>query len=164
MIASPVFQMTKDQTGMADTVVRFLEGLTTDGRGRQITEILDQDDWFWENTHDFIQWLFPLNEVSRAVGNSPVLTDEEIRLIRESDSARGGLLASVDRYKVFLLKTTAWRAAHDHNHLRITRVIKSLRLLTDDETADAFKYWVAGQLGDQIDSINTKSKRYWRLA
>ena len=40
---------------MADTVVRFLEGLTTDGRGRQITEILDQDDWFWENTHDFIQ-------------------------------------------------------------------------------------------------------------
>ena len=131
--------MTKDQTGMADTVVRFLEGLTTDGRGRQITEILDQDNWFWENTHDFIQWLFPLNEVSRAVGNSPVLTDEEILLIRESESARGGLLASVDRYKVFLLKTTAWRAAHDHNHLRITRVIKSLRLLTDDETADAFK-------------------------
>ena len=63
---------------MADTVVRFLEGLTTDGRGRQITEILDQDDWFWgENTHDFIVRLF-LNEVSRAVGNSPVLTDEEI--------------------------------------------------------------------------------------
>jgi hypothetical protein len=52
---------------MADTVVRFLEGLTTDGWGRQITEILDQDDWFWENTHDFIQWLFPLNEESKAV-------------------------------------------------------------------------------------------------
>ena len=48
---------------MADTVVRFLEGLTTDGRGRQIIEILDQDDWFWENTHDFIQWLFGLNDV-----------------------------------------------------------------------------------------------------
>lgn len=60
---------------MADTIVRFLEGLTTDGRGRQITEILDQDDWFWENTHDFIQWLFPLNEESSAVNNSPILNE-----------------------------------------------------------------------------------------
>ena len=149
---------------MADSVLRFLEGLTTDNRGRQINEILDQDDWFWENTHDFIQWLFPLNEESSAVRNSPVLNEQEIGLIRASESARGSLLASADRYKVFLLNTTRWRNSHDHNHLRITRVIKSLRLLTDDETANGFKYWIAGQLGDQIDSINTRSKKFWRLA
>ena len=65
---------------------------------------------------------------------------------------------------MFLLNTTRWRSSHDHNHLRITRVIKSLRLLTDDETANGFKYWVAGQLGDRIDSINTRSKKFWRLA
>ena len=149
---------------MADTVVRFLEGLTTDGRGKQITEILDQDDWFWENNNDFIQWLFPLDEESSAVRNSPVLNEQEIELIRASEAARGSLLASTDRYKVFLLNTTQWKNSYDHNHLRITRVIKSLRLLTDDETANGVKYWVAGQLADQIDSINAKSKKFWRLA
>ena len=65
---------------MADTVVRFLEGLTTDGRGKQITEILDQDDWFWENNHDFIQWLFPLDEESSTVRNSPVLNERRSSL------------------------------------------------------------------------------------
>ena len=28
----------------------------------------------------------------------------------------------------------------------------------DDEAANAFKYWVAGQLGDRIDSINPETK------
>ncbi|MDC3032606.1 opioid growth factor receptor-related protein [Litorivicinus sp.] len=149
---------------MADTVVCFLEGLTTDGRGRQITEILDQDDWFWENTHDFIQWLFPLKEESSALRNSPILNEQAIEIIRASESAQGSPLASADRYKTFLLNTTRRRNSYDHDHLRITRVIKSLRLLTDDETANGFKYWVAGQLGDQIDSINARSKKFWRLA
>ncbi len=149
---------------MADTVVRFLEGLATDKRGRKITEILDQDDWFWENTHDFIQWLFPLSEESSAVRNAPILNDQEIELIRASESARSSLLASVDRYKLFLQNTTRWRNSYDHNHLRITRVIKSLRLLTNDEIANGFKYWIASQLGDQIDSVNTRSKKFWRLA
>ena len=149
---------------MAETVVRFLEGPTTDERSRHITEILDQDDWFWENTHDFIQWLFPLNEESSAVRNAPVLNKQEIEIIRASESAQVSLLASADRYRAFLLNTTRWRNSYDHNHLRITRVIKSLRLLTDDETANGFKHWVAGQLGDHIDSINTRSKKFWRLA
>ena len=35
---------------------------------------------------------------------------------------------------------------------------------TKKDYPNAFKYWVAGQLGDQIDSINAESKRFWRLA
>ena len=57
-----------------------------------------------------------------------------------------------------------WSNSYDHNNLMITRVIKSLRLPTDDETANGFNYWVAGQLGEHIDSINTRSKKFWRLA
>jgi hypothetical protein len=146
------------------SIVNFLEGIGTDSRGRHLDQILDEDNRFWENTHDFIQWLFPLNEESRAVKNSPVLIDEEIAMIRSSERAQEGIRSATTRYQSFLLNTTPWKNAHNHNHLRITRVIKSLRLLMTDEAADAFKYWVAGQLGDRIDSINPESKRFWRLA
>jgi len=149
---------------MSNSIVNFLEGIGTDSRNRHIDEILDEDNRFWEHTHDFIQWLFPLTEESRAVRHSPVLTAEEVELIRSSERAKEGLKAAAARYQSFLLKTSPWKNPFNHNHLRITRVIKCLRLLMDDETANEFKYWVASQLGDRIDSINTESKRHWRLA
>jgi len=148
---------------MAD-VKRFLAGTGTDGVGRSINQILDLDDAHWERTHDFIQWLFPLTEASRSVRNAPVLTHDEIKQIRESETAQANLQQSVLRYKEFLAGTTKWRSGYDHNHLRISRVIKSLRLLVSDEAANGFKYWVAGQLGDQIDSIHAESRRHWRLS
>jgi hypothetical protein len=149
---------------MSNSIVNFLEGIGTDSKNRHLDAILDEDDRYWEHTHDFIQWLFPLNEESRAVRNSPVLIDEEIELIRSSERAQEGLRSATARYQSFLLNTKPWKNSHNHNHLRITRVIKSLRLLSNDDAANGFKYWVAGQLGDRIDTINSESKRFWRNA
>jgi hypothetical protein len=149
---------------MAADIERFLAGTGTDGAGRTIDQVLDFDDAHWERTHDFIQWLFPLAEASRSIRNAPVLTANQIGQIRESETMRVNIQRSVLRYKEFLASTTKWRSGYDHNHLRISRVIKCLRLLVDDEEANAFKYWVAGQLGNQIDSINAESNRFWRLA
>jgi len=149
---------------MAATILNYLEGEARDSRGRLITEIWSQDDWYWEQTHDFIQWLFPLNEKSRAVGNTPILNDTDIRIIRDSETAVLNLAKSSERYKEFLQRTDKWQAPYNHNHLRITRVIKSLRLLADDDSANGFKYWIATQLGDGIDRINAESRRFWRLA
>jgi hypothetical protein len=149
---------------MITDIERFLAGIGTDGVGRRIDQILDFDDVHWDRTHDFIQWLFPLTEASRSVRNAPILTDDEITQIRESESAQANIQRSVLRYKEFLAGTTKWRNGYDHNHLRISRVIKSLRLLVSDEAANGFKYWVAGQLGDEIDSIHAESQRQWLLA
>jgi len=145
-------------------ILAFLSGHGTDNQRRSILDLIDRDDEFWERTHDFIQWLFPLAEASRSIRNAPVLTVAQIEQIRASRPMQANIQRSVLRYKEFLASTTKWRSGYDHNHLRISRVIKSLRLLVNDQEANAFKYWVAGQLGDQIDSINSESKRYWRLA
>ena len=145
-------------------ILAFLSGHGTDDQRRSILELMDRDDEFWERTHDFIQWLFPLAEASRSVRHAPVLTDDEIKQIRESQPIQANIQRSVLRYKEFLAGTTKWRSGYDHNHLRISRVIKSLRLLVSDEAANSFKYWVAGQLGDQIDSIHAESRRHWRLS
>ena len=149
---------------MTTDIERFLAGIGIDRIGRTIDKVLEFDDAYWERTHDFIQWLFPLDEPSQSVRNSLILTDDEIKRIRESETAQANMQRSVLRYKEFLAGTTKWRSGYDHNHLRISRVIKSLRLLVSDEAANGFKYWVAGQLGDQIDSIHTESRRHWRMS
>jgi len=149
---------------MITDIERFLSGNGTDDAGRSIDQVLDFDDALWERTHDFIQWLFPLKEASRSVRNAPVLTDVQIKQIRESETIQANIQRSVLRYKEFLASTTKWRSGYDHNHLRISRVIKSLRLLVSDEAANGFKYWVAGQLGDQIDTIHSESQKHWRLS
>jgi len=129
-----------------------------------LSQILNETDEFWEQTHDFIQWLFPLAESSRLVRNAPILTDSEIKQIRESEIAQTNIQRSVIRSKKFLAGTTKWRSGYDHNHLRISRLIKSLRLLVSDGAAKGFKYLVAGELGDQIDGIYAESQKQWRLA
>ena len=50
---------------------------------------------------------------------------------------------------VFYRDTRHWRAPVDHNHLRITRIIRSLRLLVSDAAAgDAGRVVIApGQTG-----------------
>lgn len=126
--------------------------------------IISNSDEFWEKTHDFIQWIFPLNESSRFNREAPILDDSSIQQLLESRLAEQKLSLAVDRYKSFLKTHTNWRSGYDHNHLRISRVIKCLRLLSDDQSANAFKYWVASELGDDIDQIHSESRRYWRLS
>ena len=45
-------------------VLHFLEGAIPDGRGRTLSMIMALDDQAIESTHDFIQWVFPLDEPS----------------------------------------------------------------------------------------------------
>ena len=43
---------------------------------------------------------------------------------------------------------------YDHNHLRITRVIRSLRLLANDQVADGFKDKMLSLVGDNLYLID----------
>ena len=145
------------------SVLAFMEHHGTDHKKRKLLDVIEQDDHFWEHEYDFIQWLFPLDEKSMAVPNSPVIREPEITFIKESVVAQTSLDTSIARYKEFLTLNQGWHTAHDHNHLRITRVLKCLKLLRDVESAQQFKYWVASELGDSIDIINAKTQQYWRL-
>ena len=145
-------------------ILKFLEKNSGDHRKRMIHDIWAWDDNAWEEEHDFIQWLFPLSEKSMSVPNSPVIRDSEVLQVRESVIAQESLQKSVERYKQFLLREKYWKYSHNHNHLRITRVIKSLRLLSGDNSANDFKHWIASELGDNIDRLDEKTRQFWRLA
>ena len=108
-------------------LLRFLEGSDPDAHGRFIEEILAFDDNRIEGTHNFIQWLFPLTEPSRAQPQSPVLGEGEADLIRQSNLAQQNLLLATERMLAFYRLNKRWLARFDHNHLRISRIITSLR-------------------------------------
>lgn len=54
----------------------FHLGTGTDHMGRSLREILGQDKKWLEETHDYIQWLFPLYVSSQFNPHAPILTDE----------------------------------------------------------------------------------------
>jgi hypothetical protein len=145
-------------------IVGFLEGKTPDHRGRILAMLLQQTDHQAETNHDYIQWLFPLNEPSRSVNGVPVLTELEIDEIRQSSLAQANLAKSARWFLGFLERNDHWIIKYNHNHLRITRVIKSLRLLTSDEAADEFRDKVLALAGDNLNLVDQKARGFWRSA
>ena len=145
-------------------IVGFLEGKTPDHLGRILAMLLQQTDYQAETNHDYIQWLFPLDEPSRSVNGVPILTDLDIDEIRQSSLAQANLAKSARWFLGFLERNDHWITKYNHNHLRITRVIKSLRLLASDKAADEFKDKVLGYLGDDLNLIDPKARSFWNSA
>ena len=59
-------------------IVRFYRGTGFDARGRSLDEVLAWDDERLEDVHDYIQWLFPLDEPSQFTPHAPLLTAESL--------------------------------------------------------------------------------------
>ena len=145
-------------------IVMFLEGEGTDARGRTIFDVLALNDVALERSHDFIQWLFPLPEPSAAVPDAPVLTVDDMQAIHDSILAQCALAAATDRMEAFYRATHSWLRPHDHNHLRITRIIRSLRLLRGDAEAEAFKAAILSIVEATGAPVSARSRGYWQTA
>ena len=117
-------------------IVFFLEGSFPDYCDRYLSNIWKYSDKQIEEVHDYIQWIFPLDTLSKAVPHSPALINEEIIEIRSSELAQENLLKSKEWFLDFLSRSDRWVAKKNHNHKRISRMIRSLRLLHSDDAAD----------------------------
>ena len=146
------------------SLLDFLTGHETTSSGWLLSHVWKFNDTQIENTHTFIQWVFPTDEPSRATPGSPVLDEEQISEIQNNEHAKQNLCKSADWYFSFLRRNSFWRKPHDHNHLRITRVLKSLRLLCGDDEADYYKQQFWQVLGTDISQIPSKTIEYWEDA
>lgn len=145
-------------------VVAFLQGTGRDGRGRTLRQVFGLTVDQLENKHDYIQWIFPLTEASAAVPNSPVLAAADVMTLRQSPDAQTSLARAEHMMRHFWLDNNHWLSPYDHNLLRITRAVKSLRLLADDRRADALR-------GDILESVQrrglvvpARTLEFWRNA
>ena len=145
-------------------IIGFLEGRIPDHRGRLLSMLWKQTDDDAKNNHDYIQWMFPLDEPSQAVNGAPVLNDFDIDEIRQNQMAINNLEESVRWFLGFLERNDHWVTKYDHNHLRITRAIKSLRLLTSDLVAERFRDKVIELAGDNLSLVDQKARDFWASA
>lgn len=148
----------------AGPVHAFLAGGGLDHRGRSLDDVLAFDDPKLEAVHDFIQWLFPLREASRAVPGAPVLTPAEADAIRRDPRAIAGLRRAGERMRAFYGATDAWLVRSDHNHLRITRIISALRDLAGEADARAFYAFATARSEAAGAPIDPGNLAYWRRA
>jgi hypothetical protein len=140
----------------------FLAKDGADNAGRRFEQVLAFDDRALEAHHDYIQWLFPLDEPSRAVPGSPVLDRASLAALRASDVVKRRQHEAAARMLKFYAGTAHWKRGFDHNHLRITRIIKSLRLICGDAEADAFKARIIELAGNA--PIDPAARRFWNAA
>jgi len=143
---------------------KFLTHQAPDFQGRTLEQIWSFDDLKIERTHDFIQILFPTNKKSQSVFHGLYLDNENlIQQLKENEKVKKNLTQSSEWFLAFLTRQNRWRQSHDHNQLRITRIIESLRLLVSNEAADSFRDEVLSLLGSD-HQINPRTLRFWLSA
>jgi len=119
---------------------KFLTLKSPDYKGRTLEDIWSFSDIQIEYTHDFIQLVFPLDKPSRNNFNGLYLDNNSIiKEIRASKMAKENLIKSSEWFLSFLCRNDPWKHRYNHNQLRITRMIESLRLLVSNKEADQCK-------------------------
>ncbi len=130
-------------------LVRFYLGMVGDSSGRFLAEIREWNYDRLEYTHDYVQWLFPTRSRSQFNSSAPTLDEEQIRDFRYSERLQAELHASfrqmldfygfclregegqmtIERSPGWKARFENWMTPENHNFLRITRIMTSLRTL-----------------------------------
>jgi len=165
-------------------LVSFYLGESTDDRGRYIAEIHSWNDESLELTHDYIQWLFPLKARSAWNRTAPILDAAEIDGFRSDPRLRARLIASFrlmlrfyglecdDGAESVYIRPAGnyserkrnWLAPGNHNYLRITRILTSLRILGLEQYSKSFMVFLDGVYNEEGDRIGKVSYGYWKSA
>jgi hypothetical protein len=172
---------------LTSRIIGFYSGTEPDHCGRYLHEIQQWADDQLEAVHDYIQWLFPLPEPSKFNAAAPILTRESMQEFRRSPElqqklrvsfrrmmnfygleVRSGEQLTVTRAPNFAAKATVWLSPGNHNHLRITRILRCLSLLGLEAEAKAFLECLAeiykAERKKPVPAISDDTMLYWRGA
>ncbi len=166
-------------------ITDFYSGTGRDGAGRKLDEILGWPDRRLEDVHDYIQWCFPLPEPSGANPYAPVLTPEDIAMFRATPAMQERLRTAfarmlrfygfveweegaIERGPEFAAHARNWLNPGNHNHLRLTRMLRSLRVLGLEAEAQAFWQALAELYAEENrggrSNITERTYGFWKRA
>lgn len=154
---------------MNTELLHFLEGKWFDTHGRMINEIEEWDNTRLELVHDYIQWVFPLKERSIYNVDAPLLDDETIHAIKDSTQAMLNIIYIHERmcdfYELWNYEVMKkwWVKPHNHNYLRITRILTFLNLvglhdemyLMFDQLTDVYNH------DENRNTISDRTLQFW---
>jgi Opioid growth factor receptor (OGFr) conserved region len=165
-------------TAIAD----FYRGDRTDYLGRSLENIWRWDNHRLEQTHNYIQVLFPNREPSHFNLNAPLLDQATIDAFRQDEKLRSNLAASLDvmlrfygleyqpgtgrvvKRPNFAERGNNWLTPYNHNYLRITRILKCLVALGLPDRARAFFACLQELYSEHGDDIGLETFGFWKSA
>ena len=161
---------------MNQPIVDFYSGKAMDTYGRTLSEIHTWNYHELETIHDYIQWLFPVPEPSQYNPCAPIHDAEQIAKFHADVELRAQLLASFDkmlglygfeRHNMLIIRSTSWEERSrnwlrpgNHNHLRLTRILKSLSILGLKDYAHAHFEALSDVFSEKSSAISNTTMEY----
>jgi hypothetical protein len=162
---------------MSQDIIGFYRGRAVNQLGMSIKDVLAMSTDQLETDHHYIQWVFPLPEKSQMVPTSPVLTQSDIDEFRSDDSLRGTMvrviLKMLDFYGLqlttlgigkgsnFDVRAEDWITPKNHNFLRLTRIIRSMKLLGLEDWAKSLYDCLCEVYEEHKGTIGPLTKKFW---
>ena len=160
-------------------LIDFHLGHGGDHKGRLISDLWRMPCAWLEQSHDYIQWLFPTPEPSKFNPFAPLLTPQVQEAFAQHTQMQQHQLRSLDLMLELYgisrdegvitasseLNTARkmWLKSTSHHHLRITRIIRSLALCHQGELASALLRCVTG-MARADGAVSDKGIGYWQWA
>jgi Opioid growth factor receptor (OGFr) conserved region len=172
----------------AKSILTFYDGSGADHRGRTLSQILQKSDRWLEETHDYIQWIFPLYAASKFNLHAPLLTDEVRTAFIDPAGPDYSILQqnfSNATYRMLIFygysfsplapdvisptgewadKAQNWLTDGNHNFMRITRMLRSMTLLGREELARSFHTVLTGVARAHSTVISPRTVSFWNRA
>jgi Opioid growth factor receptor (OGFr) conserved region len=149
--------------------------------GVTLSDILAMSDDELEFDHAIIQWCFPLHEPSAFNPDAPIVTPDERELLIADPQVRANMMDCTDRWLAFFgfrrdgqavhrapdfdHRNLPWLREFDHNQLRLTRVIRALRLFGFESIAMSL-YRLLEDIADTScgAAISQRTIAFWKAA
>jgi hypothetical protein len=147
-------------------ILSFYNCEAPDHAGRYLVDIWAFADEKLEKTHDYIQWLFPNREVSSVNPKAPLLTDEVVEEFKSNSYLLKNVKISLDRMIKFYEmdeENPWWCTKNNHNYLRCTRILNTLREFGMIEELSEF-YSKLMIIADNNEVIHGLTRSYWEDA
>lgn len=168
-------------------LISFYLGEAPDAEGRMWEDVMKFNHAQLEYVHDYIQWLFPSDEPSNFNTDAPLLSEEDQHAFHNNQILRDRLLQAfrkiLDFYGfelheklhgeipwIYVVRSGDWDGAHqwvevyNHNYLRITRILKCLRLCDQRHYALAFYYALDELYKEYGKRIGQRTFDFWTQA
>ena len=171
-------------TSSQPLLIRFFDPATAspDARNRSLATILSWPDSRLESSHDYIQTVFPLPEESM-FSFAPIVTPEVRSAFLAQPELRASLRGALERMLSFYglqfsggagkeivvrgpnfgINSRNWVTRFGHNHLRMTRILRSLRVLGLGDEAAALHGFLSTD-EEVTETVSPRSQMYWRRA
>lgn len=160
-------------------LIGFHAGEASDHKGRTLKDIWALSPFWLEHTHDYVQWLFPIPEAGRFNGFAPPLSETDRAAFADDEALQANQRRSLDVMLAFFgltrwecaieslpelnMREHIWLKRGGHNHLRISRIIRSLHLCHQPELAAAFQQAMI-EIGTTQGVVSEQSVAYWWAA